>query len=114
MRTAARWHPPGVDGLVPSLRAERLDKEERDSARTQEVISKHVTRHKEKRRSMSAVSHQHNRIFGHILTPLVLPAILALCASTMALAAPPLPGAIFTTDSTCTGVNLNIYGSKDA
>jgi hypothetical protein len=27
-------------------------------------------------------------------------------------AAPPLPGAIFTTDSTCTGVNVNIYGSK--
>ena len=24
----------------------------------------------------------------------------------------PLPGAIFTTDSTCSGVNLNIYGSK--
>jgi len=29
-------------------------------------------------------------------------------------AAQPLPGAIFTTDSTCTGVNLNIYVSKDA
>src|SRR5207244_12020075 len=29
-------------------------------------------------------------------------------------AAPPLPGAIFTTDSTCTGVNVNIFGSKDA
>jgi hypothetical protein len=26
---------------------------------------------------------------------------------------PPLPGAVFTTDSTCTGVDLNIYGSKD-
>jgi len=26
---------------------------------------------------------------------------------------PPLPGAIFTTDSTCTGVDLNIYGDKD-
>jgi hypothetical protein len=25
---------------------------------------------------------------------------------------PPLPGAIFTTDSTCTGVDLNIYGAK--
>ena len=63
---------------------------------------------------MSAVSHQLNRIFRQILTPLVLPAVVSLCASTMALAAPPLPGAIFTTDSTCTGVNLNIYGSKDA
>jgi len=29
-----------------------------------------------------------------------------------AFAAQPLPGAIFTTDSTCTGVNLNIYGDK--
>jgi hypothetical protein len=28
-------------------------------------------------------------------------------------AAPPVSGAIFTTDSTCTGVNLNIYASKD-
>ena len=28
-------------------------------------------------------------------------------------AAPPLPGAIFTTDSTCSGVDLNIYASKD-
>jgi len=27
--------------------------------------------------------------------------------------APPLPGAIFTTDLTCTGVNINIYGSKE-
>ena len=27
-------------------------------------------------------------------------------------AAPPLPGAIFTTDSTCSGVDLNIYGDK--
>src|SRR5947199_2091077 len=30
------------------------------------------------------------------------------------LAAPPLPGAIFTTDSTCSGVDLNIYTNKDA
>jgi len=45
---------------------------------------------------------------------------LALCIITLAgcfhcgniFAAPPLPGAIFTTDSTCTGVNVNIYGSK--
>src|SRR5437667_4671788 len=29
------------------------------------------------------------------------------------MSAPPVSGAIFTTDSTCTGVNLNIYGSKD-
>jgi hypothetical protein len=31
-----------------------------------------------------------------------------------AFAAPPLPGAIFTTDFTCTGVNINLYDSKDA
>jgi len=63
---------------------------------------------------MSAVSRPLNHIFGRILTSLVLPAVVALCSSTMALAAPPLPGAIFTTDPTCTGVHLNIYGSKDA
>src|SRR5947207_15883134 len=28
-------------------------------------------------------------------------------------AAPPLPGAIFTTDSTCTDVNVNIYDHKN-
>ena len=39
---------------------------------------------------------------------LVATAIAALPA----FAAPPLPGAIFTTDSTCTGTNLNIYGDK--
>ena len=63
---------------------------------------------------MSAASHQLNRIFMRILTPLVLPAAVAMCATTMTLAAAPLPGAIFTTDPTCTGVNVNIYGSKDA
>jgi hypothetical protein len=34
-------------------------------------------------------------------------------SAVVAFAAPPLPGAVFTTDSTCTGVNLNIYSSKD-
>ena len=34
-----------------------------------------------------------------------------LCGNVFA--APPLPGAIFTTDSTCSGVDLNIYASKD-
>jgi hypothetical protein len=33
-------------------------------------------------------------------------------APTVLRADPPLPGAIFTTDSTCSGVDLNIYGSK--
>ena len=41
---------------------------------------------------------------------LIVMGVFSLPAS----AAPPLPGAIFTTDSTCAGVNLNIYSSKDA
>ena len=44
-------------------------------------------------------------------------AVLALAgfllAPSLLRADPPLPGAIFTTDSTCTEVNLNIYGDKD-
>jgi len=47
---------------------------------------------------------------------LILVAFAALVATAIvvlpAFAAPPLPGAIFTTDSTCTGTNLNIYGDK--
>ena len=39
--------------------------------------------------------------------------LMPLCALP-ARAAPPLPGAIFTTDSTCTGTNLNIYSDKGA
>ena len=39
-----------------------------------------------------------------------LVAVLSLC--TILRADQPLPGAIFTTDSTCTGVNLNIYDNK--
>jgi len=35
-----------------------------------------------------------------------------LIAPTVLRAAPPVPGAIFTTDSTCSGVDLNIYGAK--
>lgn len=38
--------------------------------------------------------------------------LLGFSASTVRAAG--LTGAIFTTDSTCTGVNINIYGSKDA
>src|SRR5438477_13196451 len=33
-------------------------------------------------------------------------------APTVLRAAPPLPGAVFTTDAGCTGVDLNIYGDK--
>jgi hypothetical protein len=39
-------------------------------------------------------------------------AALALCITMTVSAGPPLPGAIFTTDSTCSGVDLNIYGAK--
>ncbi|MBA3650140.1 MAG: hypothetical protein H0W66_01335 [Chthoniobacterales bacterium] len=43
--------------------------------------------------------------------------IVALALATLFIApnplrAAPLPGAIFTTDITCSGVNLNIYGAK--
>ena len=44
---------------------------------------------------------------------------IAVASATMAalslpaVAAPPVSGAIFTTESTCTGVNLNIYADKD-
>ncbi len=38
--------------------------------------------------------------------------VVALLMALPVFAAPPLPGAIFTTDSTCTGTNLNIYGDK--
>src|SRR5881296_1084612 len=37
---------------------------------------------------------------------------LSLIVSTALQADPPLPGAIFTTDSTCNGVDLNIYSAK--
>jgi len=44
---------------------------------------------------------------------IALLAIAALfVAPTVLRADPPLPGAVFITDSGCTGVNLNIYGSK--
>jgi len=40
-------------------------------------------------------------------------AIAAIFLAPTVLAAPPLPGAVFTTDSTCSGVDLNIYATKD-
>jgi hypothetical protein len=40
--------------------------------------------------------------------------VTAFALAVPAGAAPPLPGAVFTTDSTCTTVNGNIYDSKDA
>ncbi len=42
----------------------------------------------------------------------VLLVLALLIPSLPAIAAPAMSGAIFTTDSTCTGVNLNIYGDK--
>ncbi len=45
------------------------------------------------------------------LAVLVIGSVFAV---TGAVAATPVTGAIFTTDSTCSGVDLNIYGSKDA
>src|SRR5215218_2162033 len=48
---------------------------------------------------------------------LVLVALAALVAAAIvalpAVAADPISGAIFTTDSACSGVDLNIYGNKD-
>lgn len=44
----------------------------------------------------------------------MLIAIASLMFSGIAYAAPPLPGAIFTTDSSCSGINLNIFTDKDA
>ena len=40
--------------------------------------------------------------------------LLTLVLTSVGLVAPPLSGAIFTTDVTCTGTNLNIYGSKQS
>ena len=45
-------------------------------------------------------------------TKLTLIIALAGCFLCGNIFAAPLPGAIFTTDSTCTGVNVNIFGSK--
>lgn len=47
-------------------------------------------------------------------TLVALMALLAVAFAVPAFAAPPLPGAIFTTDIGCQGTNLNIYGDKAA
>lgn len=51
---------------------------------------------------------------GFTNLPIAAIAMLAvvIAAPTALKAAPPLPGAVFTTDSTCSGVDLNIYGAK--
>src|SRR5262245_65859301 len=47
------------------------------------------------------------------LTVLLLSLIICTAIIRTAVeAAPPLPGAIFTTDNTCSGVDLNIYSNK--
>src|SRR6266508_3940877 len=47
------------------------------------------------------------------ITLIAVVGVVALLAGGIpASAAPPLPGAIFTTNSTCTGVDLNIYADK--
>jgi hypothetical protein len=48
-------------------------------------------------------------------TRLLLVGLFALLVAAFAVPAfaAPLSGAIFTTDSTCTGTNVNIFGSKD-
>jgi hypothetical protein len=43
-----------------------------------------------------------------------LAVVMLAAVSGSGLAAPPLPGAIFTTSAGCTGVNVNIFGAKDA
>src|SRR4051812_34497875 len=50
------------------------------------------------------------RLWPMLLTCLLL--ALMLTTATPAFADPPLPGAIFTTDVACSGVDLNIYGAK--
>ena len=44
---------------------------------------------------------------------ILIACIAVLISCTTMRADPPLPGAIFTTDSTCTGVNVNIYDNKE-
>jgi hypothetical protein len=63
---------------------------------------------------MRASPQRLNRIFKHTFAALALPAIVGMFAANTALAAPPLPGAIFTTDAGCGGVNINIFASKAA
>ena len=48
-----------------------------------------------------------------VISIAVMVAGLFLAPSALPQDAPPLPGAIFTTDSTCTGVDLNIYATKE-
>ncbi|HEY5883100.1 MAG TPA: hypothetical protein VIT88_00350 [Pyrinomonadaceae bacterium] len=61
-----------------------------------------------------STSHKSRALTSRLgLALMAMTALLAL-ATTSALMAPPMPGAIFTTDSTCGGTNINIFASKDA
>jgi hypothetical protein len=53
-----------------------------------------------------------NTIRRTAVTTLVAVSLLIVLVAP-AFADPPMPGAIFTTDSTCSGVNINIFDSKD-
>jgi len=60
---------------------------------------------------MIVTSQIFNRFCKRIIAAVALPAVVVMFGTVSALAGP-LPGAIFTTDSTCSGVNLNIYTDK--
>jgi hypothetical protein len=47
------------------------------------------------------------------LLTILIALVLTVSLTNVAFAAPPMPGAIFTTGSTCSGVNINIFASKD-
>jgi hypothetical protein len=56
-----------------------------------------------------------SRIFTSRITVIALAAFaLLMLTAASAFMAPPLPGAIFTTDAGCSGTNINIFPSKDA
>src|SRR6185436_8119081 len=64
--------------------------------------------------NMNSRSHR-SRFFTSRITFIALAAFaLLMITAASAFMAPPTSGAIFTTDAGCTGVNINIYPSKDA
>jgi hypothetical protein len=52
------------------------------------------------------------RTFRGFVASVLATAVVAACMVAPAGASAPLSGAVFTTDATCTGVNLNIYGDQ--
>lgn len=60
----------------------------------------------------SPLQNKPTNLFGTLVVAVATVVVFSLGASPLR-ADPPLPGAIFTTDSTCTEVNLNIYDDKD-